>query len=306
MTTHEPPAALGDFVMYEQRYGLARRPFPPTPDTALYYPASGHEAALAALRRGLADDEGLLLVTGAPGMGKTLVGYALIERLPDHYDSAFLTHSWLADRTALLQALLYDLGLPYEGAGEQVLRLRLMDSVLEACSAGRRTLLVIDEAQYLGVELLEELRLLGNLEAGTGRAVQVVLLAQPALTALLARPEMAALRQRLAVRVELGPLGVEESFDYLLHHLRLAGGEVEKIFDEAALEVVARAAQGIPRLLNQAAHQALLLAEAAELARVDAEAALEGLTLLGLSGEGEVEAADMPLRVVGEAERRTA
>ncbi len=282
--------------MYEQRFGLARRPFPPTPDTALYYPASGHEAAIGTLQRGLADDEGLVLLTAAPGMGKTLLGYTLLERLPEHYDTAFLTHSWLVDRLALLQALLYDLDLSYEGAGEQVLRLRLTDHLLKTCAAGRRVLFVIDEAHHLSPDLLEELRLLGNLEAGAGKAVQVVLLAQPTISAVLQRPELAALRQRLAVRAEVGPLGPEESYDYLLHHLRLAGAEAEKIIDEAALEVLARGAHGIPRLLNQAGHQALLLAEAADLPHVDAEAALEGLALLGLAGETEAEQA--PLRVV--------
>lgn len=292
--------------MYEQRFGLARRPFPPTPDTALYYPATGHETALASLRRGLADDEGIVLLTGPPGTGKTLLGYALVERLPAHVDSAFLTNSWLADRTALAQALLYDLGLPYDRGGEQVLRLRLVDHLIKRCAAGRRTVLVIDEAHHLGGDLLEELRLLGNLEAGAGRAVQVVLIAQPEIHAALQRPELAALRQRLAVRAELGALGAEETYDYLLHHLRLAGGAAEKVLDEAALEVLARGAHGIPRLLNQAAHQALLLADAAGLDRVDAEAALESLALLGLMGEAEpTEEPDVadedvpaPLRVV--------
>jgi type II secretory pathway predicted ATPase ExeA len=297
--------------MYEQRYGLERRPFPPTPDTALYYPASGHEAALASLRRALADDQGLNLLIGAPGTGKTLVGYALLESLSAAYECAFLTNGWLADRTALLQALLFDLGLPYEEGGEQVLRLRLTEHLLKICAMGRRALFIIDEAQYLSLELLEELRLLGNLEAGTGKAVQVVLLAQNSIASLLSRSDLAAFRQRLGVRAELGPLGLEESFDYLLHHLRHAGGSAEKVIDEAALEVIARGSQGIPRLLNQAAHQALLLADAAELSCVDAEAALEALALLGLGGGEEEERAtdteaDVPLRVVGEAGRRTA
>src|SRR5262249_10352762 len=118
--------------MYEQRFGLERRPFPPTPDTSKYYPATTHESALAALERALAYDEPRLLITGVPGGGKTLLGYTLLERLSGDYVSAFVTNSHLPDRTALLQAILYDLAQPYEGS-EQVLRLRLIDCLLETC-----------------------------------------------------------------------------------------------------------------------------------------------------------------------------
>jgi general secretion pathway protein A len=292
--------------MYEQRFGLKRRPFPPAPDASLYYPATLHEAALNALQRALVDDEGLLLVTGVPGTGKTLLGYTLLERVRQDYDSVFLTNAWLADRLSLLQAILYDLGLPFETGGEQVLRLRLMDHLLTTCAAGRRTLVIVDEAHYLGPDLLEELRLLGNLEAGAGKAVQVVLLAQPTLAAVLQRPELTALRQRLAVRVELSPLGLEEACDYILHHLRQAGGDPQKVIDEAAVEALARGAQGIPRLLNQATHQALLLADSGDLPLVDTEAALEALSVLGLGdGADETPASEDSSLRVGPA-RRTA
>src|SRR4051812_5419240 len=101
--------------MIENCFGLKSRPFPPLPDTCLYYPSSTHESCLATLERGLADDEGILLLTGVPGSGKTLLGYVLLERLQDKVVSAFLTNSHFTDRAALLQAILYDLGLPYEG-----------------------------------------------------------------------------------------------------------------------------------------------------------------------------------------------
>src|SRR5437763_13682581 len=114
----------GAFSMYETRFGLKRRPFPATPDDALYYPATGHEAALASLARAVEDEEGLALLSGAPGTGKTLVGYCLSERLGTRALCAFIPNSHLADRSALLQALLYDFKLPYEEGSEQVLRLR--------------------------------------------------------------------------------------------------------------------------------------------------------------------------------------
>src|SRR5688572_15268796 len=102
--------------MDENRFGLKRRPFPPTPDSALYYPATLHESALAALLRAINDDEGFVLLTGAPGTGKTLLGYVLVERLGENTVSAFLTNSHFADRSALLQAILFDLGLAIDGA----------------------------------------------------------------------------------------------------------------------------------------------------------------------------------------------
>jgi general secretion pathway protein A len=272
-------------IMYEKEFGLTRRPFPATPDRAFYYPAGTHESALAELVRALAEDEGFALLTGAPGLGKTLLVHLLLERLGERTVSAFLTNSHFADRSALFQAVLFDLSLPYAEGGEQVLRLRLTDQLLQNCGAGRRTVLLVDEAHHLGVDLLEELRLLGNLEAGAGKALQVILVAQEEFLELLALPELAAVNQRLATRVQLTALGLEEGVDYLLHHLRMAGGQPDALFEESALKILARGSRGIPRLLNQTAHQALTLAYQAELGKVDAEAALEALSRLGLEAE---------------------
>lgn len=273
--------------MYETQFGLSRRPFPSTPDTALYYPATLHESGLAALVRGLSEDENFVLLTGDAGTGKTLLGYLLLERMQENVANAFLSNSHFADRAALLQAILYDLELPFDAASEQTLRLRLTDQLLKNCAAQKRTILVIDEAHHLSADLLEELRLLANLEAGGNKALQIVLLAQPPILTTLRQPGLESLHQRMAVRATLAALQVEEAYDYLLHHLRLAGGKPEKIMDETALEVIARGAHGIPRRLNQAAHQALVLAGEGELPKVDAEAALEALSLLDMGGGEE-------------------
>jgi type II secretory pathway predicted ATPase ExeA len=275
--------------MVETRFGLTSRPFPATPDDALYYPATGHEAALATLVRAIHDEDGLALLCGGPGTGKTLLGHCLGERLGKDAICAFVPNSHLRDRCALFQAVLYDLGLPYEEGSEQVLRLRLTDHFLKTSGAGQRSIIIVDEAHHLSIDLLEELRLLGNLEASGKKAVQVVLLAQPILLEKLASSDLASFRQRLRVRCQLEPLGVDESVDYLLHHLRQAGGCPEKIIDESGLETLARGTTGIPRLLNQAGHQALLLAESAGMNIVDAEAALEALAALGLHTEASEE-----------------
>jgi type II secretory pathway predicted ATPase ExeA len=286
--------------MYEEHFGLRQRPFPATPDPSAYYAATSHERALARLLAGLGAGEGLLLVTGAPGTGKTLLGHLLLERLGGDVATAFLTNGHLRDRTGLLQALLYDLSLPYQGRGEQEARLALTDRLLQTFAAGRRTVLLVDEAHHLSADLLEELRLLGNLEGRSGKALQVVLLGLPALLETLRLPELAAFRQRLAVRVELLPLALQEAADYLLHHLRVAGGRPERVLADEALEVLARATGGVPRLLNQAAHQALALAHEAGAAQVDIEAALEALHLLGV--EAEEGAAEEAVASVAEAQ----
>jgi general secretion pathway protein A len=292
--------------MYEKRFGLMRRPFPATPDSALFYPATAHEAALEALVRAVGDDAGLLLLTGAPGTGKTLLGHVLLERLGDNVASAFLTNSHLPDRAALLQTILFDLGLPFDDAGEQVLRLRLTDYFLKNCATGKRNLVLLDEAHLLSADLLEELRLLGNLEAGSDKAFQAVCLAQPGIAETLKQPALAGWKQRLAVQAHLEPLGLDEACDYLLHHLRLAGARPDKVIDSSGLEVLARGTHGIPRLLNQAAHQALVLADSADMDCVDAEAALEALAALGLSADEDAGADEEPNVRLAQELRRSA
>jgi type II secretory pathway predicted ATPase ExeA len=271
--------------MYPNHFGLRQRPFPATPDSACYYPATGHERALARLVDGLADGEGVLLLTGPAGTGKTLLCHCLLERLAGSVESAFLTNSHFRDPAALLQAILYELSLPYEDRDEQERRLALTDHLLTRFAAGRPTVLIVDEAQHLKPDLLEELRLLGNLEARAGKALQVVLAGQAELMETLRRPELASLRQRLAVRIELGPLPLQEAADYLLHHLRVAGVQPETIVTDEVVEILARGSGGVPRLLNQAAHLALNLAGEAGAEQVDVEAALEALAQLGLEGE---------------------
>jgi type II secretory pathway predicted ATPase ExeA len=270
-------------------FGLRRRPFPATPDVGCYYPATSHEAALTRLLRGLADGEGVLLLAGAPGTGKTLLCHCLLERLGTETGTAFVTNCHLRDRAGLLQAILFDLSLPYEGRSEQEMRLALTEHLLGHLAQNRSTVLLVDEAHHLSPDLLEELRLLGNVEARSGKALQVILFGQPALVDQLQAPELAALRQRLVVRLELEPMPVAEAADFLLHHLRAAGGRPESIINDEALEVLARGTHGVPRLLNQAANQAFTLAAEAGVGPVDVEAALEALAMLGL-GAAEVDA----------------
>jgi general secretion pathway protein A len=283
--------------MDETRWDAGQRLFPATPDAARYYPATTHEQALAQLLHAVADSEGLAVLTGEPGTGKTLVCHCLLERLGAETASAMVTNSHLADRTALLQAILFDLSLPHESGSEQELRLRLTEFLLKSFAGGTKTVLLVDEAQNLNADLLEELRLLGNLEAGPKKALHVILVGQPGLLETLRLPELAALRQRLSVPCRLEPLGVDEAVDYLGHHLRRAGLRAEQLFTEESLALLVRHTGGLPRLLNHAAHQALLLANTADIDCVDAEVVLEALARLGI----EVSDVEAPLGASEEA-----
>lgn len=268
-------------------FRLQSRPFPTTPAPQFYYAATAHEAALERLMKGLDDGEGVLLLTGDAGTGKTLVAHLLLERLGRDLNTALLTNCRFASRADLLRALLFDLGQPHQGLGEQELRLALTSYLLDEFAGGKRTVIVLDEAQGLMPDLLEELRLLGNLEAGHGKAVQIVLVGLPALLDTLAKPELDALNQRLAVRETIDALDLHESADYLLHQLRQAGGRPERIMTDEAVSIIARTAHGVPRLLNRYAHHALAFAEQAVAERVDAEVALEALAQLGVEPEAE-------------------
>ncbi len=273
--------------MYVAHFGLRHRPFRPTPDPGSYYPATGHESALQHVQQALSDGEGLILLTGEPGSGKSLLAALLVERLADQAACIYLTNGHLAGPADLFQAILYDLGEPYDGKSEQELRLSVTDGVLKRFAEGKRTILLLDEAHHLPPGVLEEVRQLGNLETRDGKAVQAILFALPEIEATLSRPELRAFRQRLTVKVVLERLPTEEAADYLVHHLRIAGARPEALVSDEAVELIAKASSGLPRVINQATHLALALTCQAGEGRMDAEGALEALTRLGLEAAEE-------------------
>jgi type II secretory pathway predicted ATPase ExeA len=266
--------------MFESHFAMRHRPFRSLPDSQCYYPAAGHEQVLSRLVQAMQAEQGICVLCGAAGTGKTLLCHCLIERLKPAPVSVFLTNSNFANRASFLQAILYDLGKPYEGRSEQELRLAVTEEVLNAFAAGKYTLIVLDEAQNLSRELLEELRLLSNLEGRDGKAVQILLVGQPELLALLRRQQMETFRQRVAICAVLDPLPPEEAVDYINAQLRWTGVRPEKVITAEALKVLADHAGGVPRVLNHAAHEAFVLAAAAGAVEVDVEAALEAVAIL--------------------------
>jgi type II secretory pathway predicted ATPase ExeA len=268
--------------MYLEHFALRARPFRAGIDRVAYYPATTHEEAIGRLRQAILDDEGLCLLTGEPGTGKTLLCHCLLERLGESVNGIFLTNTHFPDRASLLQAICFDLSLPFENKSEQELRLAVTEALLASYSAGRRVVLVVDEAHLLNVEHLEEFRMLANLESETAKTVQVVFSALPEFMETLQLPRLRAFRQRLAVRVHLEPLGAQEAAELVVHQLRVAGARTTEVFTDEAIETLARATAGNPRRINQTAHLALCLAQGIDAAQVDVEAVLEALVILHL------------------------
>jgi type II secretory pathway predicted ATPase ExeA len=272
------------------QFGLRRRPFRAAPDLEAYYPSSTHEAALTQVREAIESEQGIVLLTGEPGTGKTLLTRRLLETIAEHVRPILITNSLFSNRKDLLQAILFELGLPYENATEQTARLLAIDSCLKHYNDGGSTLIVIDEAHELSVELLEELRQFSNLDGKDGKAAQVLLVGLPAIEAKFQDARLTVLRQRLQTRGRIEPLGIDESADYLIHQARVCGGKPDRLFGDDVLDIFCHAAGGIPRVLNQAASLALQLAKENGTDFVDTEAAVEAITQLGLDPihEGEM------------------
>lgn len=256
--------------MYEKFFELIRRPFLNTPDVAGFFPAATHQAALTDLTSFLRDGEPVAVLLGDAGTGKTLICHRLLEQLDQDTSPVFIGNPHTQTVLALLQAILYDLSLPYTGEAEQELRLRLTDQLIERFRKGERTVLFVDEGHLLSADQIEELRLLTNLESRKERALQVLLVGQMGLEETLERPTLAGMRQRVASRCMLEPLSAEETLEYIRSLLHKAGGSADGIFSANAYSELCDLARGIPRRINQLCHRAMLLAYAQESGTIDA------------------------------------
>lgn len=263
-------------------FGLDRQPFRPAVDPDSYFPAASHEAAIAAVAAGFARRDPVVLIDGPPGVGKSLVARKWLEHLLPDVPRVVIPNARAERPAELLQAILFDLGQPYQGLPEQELRLAVTGLLLDAATGAYPTVLVIDEAQHLSQPVFEELRLLGNLETRHGAALFTLLIAHPMLRTALRRPAYELFAQRVAVQMAVEPLSPDESAQYIRHLLRAAGAEESNVFEDEAVTVLAGACGGVPRLLNRVATLALELAADAGAQVVDVEAALEALERVGL------------------------
>lgn len=257
--------------MYLAHFGLHERPFSNTPDPQFVYLGARHEEALAHLLYGVQEHGGFVQLTGEIGTGKTTVCRLLLERLPEGVDVALIVNPILSPEE-LLAALCDELGVKDEGVARsrKVLVDLLYRHLLAAHAAKRRTVLIVDEAQNLTVQALEQLRLLTNLETAKQKLLQIMLIGQPELVELLARPDLRQLSQRITARYHLLPFTARETRAYVSHRLALAGG-AEDLFERGALRDVHRLSGGVPRLINVICDRALLGAYAQRRATVDSQ-----------------------------------
>jgi general secretion pathway protein A len=256
--------------MYLSHFGLREPPFSITPDPRFLYMSARHREALAHLVYGVGQHGGFVQLTGEVGTGKTSVCRCLLEQLPSHVDLALVLNPRLSP-VELLATVCGELRIPYPAGTTSAKELvdRLHRHLLEAHARGRRTVLIVDEAQNLAPEVLEEVRLLTNLETTREKLLQVILIGQPELTAILDQPKLRQLAQRITARYHLEPLSRAETRAYVRHRLAVAG-RGRAVFTEAALRVLHRRSRGIPRLINAVADRALLGAYTRERPQVDA------------------------------------
>lgn len=260
--------------MYKAFFKLARNPFDLTPDPTYFVSTRRHNEALAALHYGIRRHKGFVVVTGEVGTGKTLLLRCLLRLLKESKDIAYayLFNSRLSP-AEFLQYVLADFGLPASGKNKSELLLDLGQFLVSRGSKGLTTVLIIDEAHHLSEELLEEVRLLSNLETTDDKLLQIVLVGQPELDDKLDSIGLRQLKQRIALRAQLGPLDAVETAEYISHRLHVGGaeGDTRRIFPPAAVEAVYRHSRGFPRLINTVCENGLITAYARQIPTVTAE-----------------------------------
>ncbi len=243
--------------MYQSFYGLNDSPFSIAPNPHYLYLSDRHREALAHLKYGLGETGGFVLLTGEVGTGKTTVSRTLLKQLPDNTDTAFILNPALTE-LELLATLCDELEIEYsENPTLKQLTDKISAFLLDSHREDRNTLLIIDEAQHLKAEVLEQLRLLTNLETDTKKLLQVILIGQPELQVLLKRRELRQLAQRITARYHLLPLSEQEIALYVQHRLHVAGRE-EPLFTRKAIKYLHRQSGGIPRLTNLLCERALM------------------------------------------------
>lgn len=250
--------------MYRQYYGLLRSPFEMTPDPAFLYLGEAHREGLATLVYGVRARKGFVLLTGEVGTGKTTLLHALLSQLDSTTTAAFLFNPRL-EPLDFFRVLFDEYAIEERCTTKAEYLLALNRFLIDRLEKGQPTLLIVDEAQNLSPEMLEEIRLLSNLETPTSKLIQIMLVGQPELSEMLARSDLRQLRQRIVLRHHLRPFDEKETTAYVEERLRLAGYTGQGLFDRGALREIHGVTGGIPRLLNIVCDSALLLGYSREI-----------------------------------------
>jgi general secretion pathway protein A len=244
--------------MYDKYYGFKEKPFEITPDPKFIYFSETHKEALAHLRYAIREGKGFSVVTGEVGTGKTTLVHTLLNKLDGTVRTAYIFNP-VMDPEDFLNYICEDLGLKSNGARSRGQNLTLLHNFLLNCYAqNERVFLIIDEAQSLNTKLLEEVRLLTNLETATNKLLHVILLGQPELNKTLADERFRALKQRITIRYDLSTLNLNDTKEYIRYRMKKAGAKDLSIFDEGAIKTIYEYSKGIPRLINIVCDNALL------------------------------------------------
>jgi general secretion pathway protein A len=244
--------------MYERFFGLRESPFNANPDPRYLFLTSQIREALAGLTYGIQDRKGFILLTGEVGTGKTTLLNRLLDWLHrQQVATAFIFNSQL-DVSNLFDFILADFEIPCDSREKSQVLLRLNQWLLERYRAGETAVLIVDEAQNLSLPVLEEIRLLTNLETSTEKLLQIVLSGQPELEEKLKLPQLRQFRQRITLRCHTAPLTLEETYGYIAERLRIAGANGEPIFSKEAIQAVHTYSLGIPRVMNLLCEHSLI------------------------------------------------
>lgn len=278
--------------MYRKFYGLTRNPFEISPDPYFFYPTPRHNEALANLNYGVQRRKGFVVVTGEVGTGKTLLVRCLLDALNRNQISFAYVFNPRLSVLDFLRYLLTDLRLPMTGKTKSEMLAHLNNYLIARFRRGTTAALIVDEAQLLSWELLEEIRLLTNLETSQQKLLQIVLVGQPELDQKLDSPHLRQLKQRVGLRCRLEPLSLDELRGYIHRRLELAGANSHgaTIFADGAIETVHRFSKGIPRLINTLCENALVSGYARQSNQVTPEVIQEVATdfRLNVASDAEV------------------
>jgi len=270
--------------MYERHFGLRENPFRLQANPDYLYLSPKHDKALATLEYGLAERKGFVVLVGEIGAGKTTLLNYVLNRLPEEVNVAFVFHTNL-NKSEFLELILTEFEVESAVDGDSERLYALYDFLLEEHRAGRRVVLMVDEAQNLAADVLEQIRLLANLETGQQPLLQIILAGQPGLRQTLGQPALEQLRQRVGVTYHLMPLDEADVADYIRFRLTKAGAPSVDLFEIAAFPVIYQHTRGVPRLINKLADAALLAAFADDLPRVTAALLADVIAERQLEGE---------------------
>jgi general secretion pathway protein A len=254
--------------MYNKFFGFKENPFNLTPNSRFFFASHKHTEALDSLVYAINQRKGFVVITGEIGSGKTTVCRTLLSRLDRHTQVALITNTHLNSKD-LLMMVMEDLGIEFSNGSKSTLLSQLNSYLIDQIKQDNNVVLIIDEAQNLKPAVLEEIRMLSNLETETEKLIQIILLGQPELKEKLALSRLEQLRQRIAVYFHLSPLTEAETTEYVLHRLKIASGSDHPYMTEEALNLVYQFSNGVPRLINQICDNAFLTGYVSEKPVID-------------------------------------